>query len=287
MTKISALAQDTSPSLTDYLATVDIETLQSKRVVISDLITLIQASIIPTGLITEYGGNVAPTGYLLCYGQAVSRSTYAALFAVLVTLIGTPTISNASPGVVTLNGHGLLNGNKVYLTSTGALPTGLSQNTLYYVVSATTNTFSLSATLGGAAINTSSAGSGTHSLFRCPYGLGDGSTTFNVPDFRGRNPAGADNMGGTAAARLTSATMYGVEGSAGGAETHTLTLAQAPAHQHNASTRAGASGFGSNELGRANATGSLDSIALMDSQGGGGAHNNVQPTLVTNFIIKT
>jgi len=35
------------------------------------------------------------------------------------------------------------------------------------------------------------------------YGAGDGSTTFNVPDLRGRVPAGKDNMGGTAANRLT------------------------------------------------------------------------------------
>lgn len=34
------------------------------------------------------------------------------------------------------------------------------------------------------------------------YGAGDGSTTFNVPDMRGRVPAGADNMGGTAANNL-------------------------------------------------------------------------------------
>lgn len=34
------------------------------------------------------------------------------------------------------------------------------------------------------------------------YGTGDGSTTFNLPDMRGRVAAGADNMGGTAANRL-------------------------------------------------------------------------------------
>jgi hypothetical protein len=74
----------------------------------------------------------------------------------------TVTISNASPGVITWNAHGLSNGTGVYLTTTGTLPTGLSPSTVYYVVGATTNTFTLAATVGGTAINTSSAGSGTH-----------------------------------------------------------------------------------------------------------------------------
>lgn len=40
-----------------------------------------------------------------------------------------------------------------------------------------------------------------------PYGNGNGTTTFNLPDLRGRVVAGKDNMGGSAASRLTSATM--------------------------------------------------------------------------------
>lgn len=66
------------------------------------------------------------------------------------------------------------------------------------------------------------------------YGAGDGSTTFNLPDLRGRVAAGRDDMGGTAAGRLTSAsTFVGTTlGATGGTETHTLTTAQMPAHTH-------------------------------------------------------
>lgn len=78
------------------------------------------------------------------------------------TATSTVTITNASPGVVTWNAHGLANDDPVYFTTTGALPTGLSVRTLYYVRNQAANTFEVSATPGGASINTSSAGSGVH-----------------------------------------------------------------------------------------------------------------------------
>lgn len=69
--------------------------------------------------------------------------------------------------VCTSNAHGLVNGNKVMVSNSGgALPGGLTANTVYYIITAATNTFQLSATEGGAAINLSSAGSGTNSFTR-------------------------------------------------------------------------------------------------------------------------
>lgn len=61
------------------------------------------------------------------------------------------------------------------------------------------------------------------------YGSGDGSTTFNVPDLRGRTAYGLDNMGGTAANRivLASGNMDGtIMGNAGGNQVGTVTLTQ-------------------------------------------------------------
>jgi microcystin-dependent protein len=69
------------------------------------------------------------------------------------------------------------------------------------------------------------------SLVSTTYGAGDGSTTFNVPDLRGRAVFGLDNMGGSAAGRITFAGS-GLDGNgpgnAGGAQNQTLTQAQLP-----------------------------------------------------------
>jgi len=89
----------------------------------------------------------------------------------------TVTITNASPGVVTWTAHGFVAGQTVAFSTTGALPTGLTAGTTYYVIASglATDTFQVSATLGGSAINTSSAGSGTHtgtaSLWYYTFGI--------------------------------------------------------------------------------------------------------------------
>jgi len=67
--------------------------------------------------------------------------------------------------IITSNSHGLVDGDLVQLTTTTTLPAGLSTATNYYVIEATTNTFKLSAILGGVtAVNITDTGSGTHSF---------------------------------------------------------------------------------------------------------------------------
>lgn len=76
------------------------------------------------------------------------------------------TVTIAAPGVFTLNNHGFSLNDAVMFTTSGALPTGLTASTIYYVTSTslTTNTFTVSATPGGAAITTTGTQSGTHTL---------------------------------------------------------------------------------------------------------------------------
>lgn len=243
------------------------------------------------GSLKPWPGLSAPSGWDFCYGQAVSRTTYATLFATLMQQ-ATVTISQASPSVITWTAHGLRNGQPIEFTSTGSLPIGFSTGTTYYIVSATTNNFSLAASPGGTAINTSSAGSGIHTAICSPWGKGDGSTTFNLPDLRGRQTIGRDDMGGSAANRLTTATIstFGglVVGKTGGAETVTLTEAQMPEHTHGAGTFSvpfGGTGGSSPKPGAADG----DTTAVTGTSGSTGsssAHTNLPPVAVTDWIIK-
>src|ERR1700757_4855286 len=77
----------------------------------------------------------------------------------------TVTVTIASPGVFTDTAHGFSANQPVKFKTTGTLPTGITANTWYYVVSPTTNTYSVAATAGGAAINTSGTQSGTHTRY--------------------------------------------------------------------------------------------------------------------------
>ena len=211
----------------------------------------------PVGVVVPFAGSTSPAGWQLCYGQAISRTTYAGLFATISTT----------------------------------------------------------------------------------YGSGDGSTTFNVPDLRGRAVAGLDNMGGTAASRLTaggSGITGTTLGASGGTETHTLTSAQMPSHTHTQDSHnhtqnshnhtqdahghlllnAGSLYMGSPEAGAADYVRSIFTRSGYDSYatawqadqrvatnqattatnqattatnqntGGGGAHQNTQPTIILNYIIK-
>jgi microcystin-dependent protein len=130
------------------------------------------------------------------------------------------------------------------------------------------------------------------------YGSGDGSTTFNVPDLRGRVIAGQDDMGGASANRLTgqSGGVNGdILGAAGGAETHTLIISEMPAHTHlnghpeffSATTFYGTDDTGlSNEPSvAAESANQTSDSPITSTTGGGGAHNNVQPTFILNYII--
>lgn len=74
----------------------------------------------------------------------------------------TATFTAAVTDIVTSTGHGLIEGHQVVLTTTGTLPAGLSLATYYFVKYIDANTFYLSTTLGGAAVNVTDTGSGTH-----------------------------------------------------------------------------------------------------------------------------
>lgn len=142
-------------------------------------------------------------------------------------------------------------------------------------------------------------------LFSTTYGVGDGSSTFNIPDLRGRISAGKDDMGGSAASRLTSTYFGGTAttlGAVGGLESHTLTTAQLAAHSHgvtdpghghtsDAARRNESVHFQnvSTTLGQLSESATINANTTgisINNAGGGGAHNNVQPTIITNKLLR-
>lgn len=154
------------------------------------------------------------------------------------------------------------------------------------------------------------------------YGTGDGATTFNLPDLRGKVPVGKDSTQAE----------FDVLGETGGAKTHTLSIAEMPSHSHtqNSHTHTGTTStngdhthqiheeYGAtgnsgyypgngyyaqianwnagtqyltswpiNSAGNHNHTFTTDAAtATNQNTGGGGAHNNLQPYQVVNYIIK-
>lgn len=107
------------------------------------------------------------------------------------------------------------------------------------------------------------------------WGVGDGSTTFNVPDLRGRSPIGVGTGSG-----LTARTLGGT----GGNETHVLSTAELPSHSHNyALTDNTGSGSDTNP---AKGNGNNPVVIGVSSTGSGNAHNNMQPWAAVKFMIK-
>jgi len=156
-------------------------------------------------------------------------------------------------------------------------------------------------------------------LIGTTYGAGNGSTTFNIPDLRGRLVAGFDSANATG--RLTSSATGGVSasalGNAGGEQAHSLSSTELASHNHSVSgntggesvshthsvsvpgtTGGGASTIaqvlaGTNTAPFSASVGSNNNDhthsfnVTSGSAGSGSAHNNVQPTLIMNYIIKS
>ncbi len=113
------------------------------------------------------------------------------------------------------------------------------------------------------------------------YGAGDGTATFNLPNMKGRVPVGLD----------PSDTDFDTLGKSVGAKTHTLTEAQMPSHNHDNRGQAGAAGqavgfTGSFGFIRANSNSYTTYEERTELKGGSQPHNNIQPSLALNYIIK-
>lgn len=153
----------------------------------------------------------------------------------------------------------------------------------------------------GSAISRSTY-SGLFAVLGTTYGVGDGSTTFNLPNLKGRVVVGRD----------ATDTDFDVIGETRGSKTHVLTVSEIPVHSHaitiNANTLdmvydPGAynsgyiSGRDANNDGIIDGTSNTFGMALQKTTdhthtataadtGSGSAHNNIQPSIVLNYIIR-
>lgn len=111
------------------------------------------------------------------------------------------------------------------------------------------------------------------------FGGGDGTTTFNIPNLKGKIPVGLNSDDSD----------FNILGKAGGEKTHILTSNEMPSHNHRQTVTASRSGSGNTYVSwnANNLTGSKDTGARNTlNTGGGQAHNNLQPYIVLNYIIK-
>lgn len=114
------------------------------------------------------------------------------------------------------------------------------------------------------------------------YGAGDGTTTFNLPNMKGRVPVGLDPDDSD----------FNTLGKSGGAKTHTLTVAQMPNHRHTGHYFNGQkislnNGSGGYQMNWTAGAASDESSFATGYSGGGSPHPILQPYLAFNYIIKS
>lgn len=246
-----------------------------------DAVTLPKLAFDLTGVITAFGGSSAPTGWLLCDGSEVSRTTYADLFAVVSTTYGA---GDGSTTFALPNLKGKVPVGKDAsqtefdtLGETGGAKTVTLDTTMIPSHQHNVSEYTHSVTSGSTDLAHTHTFSGTVA--------GDGAHTHSVTDPGHQHPI---NYSGR-----TSGTTggYGVIDGTGhtgtfiqtGSATTGISLASST-HSHTYSGTTSAASISMSHSHTVSVT--AHAAKNTDATGGGSAHNNLQPYLVVNYIIK-
>lgn len=131
-----------------------------------------------SGTYRSFGGNLVVASF--CASVSLNSATENGTMRLQIVAlpktgaIAASTFTAASTDIVTVAAHGLTAGTRVTLTTDSAdLPLGLAIATNYYLRDVTTNTFKLSLTPNGAAVDIQDAGTGVHTLTWYPEILVD------------------------------------------------------------------------------------------------------------------
>jgi len=247
---------------------VDEDNLEDGGVILSKLATSVANALVPIGTILPYGGASSPnSSWLLCYGQAVSRSTYSSLYAILGDLYG------VGDGSTTFNLPDLRGRVPVGNDAMG----GTASNRMQRSTTLTTSSGSASGTVGSA------AGLSIGMRITNPN-VTAGTTITAISGTTITMSANATGNGTNIASRFSMlANDAQVLGAAGGADTVALVTDQMPQHAHTVGIGGANTNFSPAAGGGIGTTATTQDTG---NTGGNQAHSNVQPSQVTNFIIK-
>lgn len=242
------------------------------------------------GTVLPWSGLIAPSQYVFTYGQELIRTDYPEFYSAIT--LQTNVICTASSN--TLTG----------ISDTSQIPVGADIELSLCVPPGSTV---ISKTSGTVTLNNPANVSLNATARFFPYGNGDGSTTFNVPDLRDVVLAGRPNMGGSDRGLITS-TYFGTNpaalGALGGSQSHTQTISEMAMHSHNNTlTDPGHShdikAYGDETSNDAIAAGGVNLVNTVSTitaatgititnaiAGSSSPFTIIQPTLTFNYIIK-
>jgi hypothetical protein len=147
-----------------YSLTLPVDDGTSGQALITDGSGVLSWSNVATDSLNQYNVKVGDSGGTAAQVNTSLLGTISAEYTA-----ATATMTIATPCVVTYASHGLATGDRIYFTTSGALPTGVSASTTYFITKVDANTFKLSTTianmLAGTFVASSGSQSGTHTIY--------------------------------------------------------------------------------------------------------------------------